>query len=123
MAVSQEQPDFIRVYPENVYIESIYREDQQTYYPPFAFQGVTARVFPLQAKKERLVAFCEEYLDLPPEIAEFQVVFPLVYLAVLNYGKMSSSNKAFGWVSQHEISFLVPLAQRKREQRGYKSES
>lgn len=87
--------------------------------PPARFEGVTARVFPLKANMARLRAFCDAYLnmDIPKTLVHFQPALPYVYLAALNYGKMSAEVANLGWVSQHEIAFLVPL-QRSREENG-----
>jgi hypothetical protein len=37
--------------------------------PPFTFQGVTCRAFPLRANMARLTKFCDDYLNngLPPD--------------------------------------------------------
>ncbi len=90
--------------------------------PPFVFRDVTARVFPVKANIARLQGFCNEYLnmDIPPRIAHFRPGVPYVYVTVLNYGKMSVESiraQNLGWVSQHEVIFLVPLT-RWREVRG-----
>ncbi|MBX3024567.1 hypothetical protein KF840_06620 [bacterium] len=82
--------------------------------PPFIFRGVTSRVFPLRANMSRLSAFCDQYLnmDIPPTIARFRPSLPYVYLMVLNYGSMSPASvraQNLGWVSQHEMTFTVPL--------------
>lgn len=87
--------------------------------PPARFEGVTARVFPLKANMARLRAFCDAYLNMniPKTVVHFQPALPYVYLAALNYGKMSAEVANLGWVSQHEIAFLVPL-ERSREENG-----
>lgn len=79
--------------------------------PPFTFQGVTARVFPLKANAARLTEFCDRYLnmDIPREFAYFVPAVPYVYLMVLNYGRMSVAAENLGWVSQHEVTFTVAL--------------
>ena len=75
----------------------------------FDFQGVTARVFPIKANMSRLSTFCEHYLnnELPASIAYFRPYMPFVYLMVLNYGRMA--DQTFGYVSQREVAFTVPL--------------
>lgn len=84
--------------------------------PPFDFSGVTARVFPLKANMYRLRAFCDSYLNIMPDtIAKFQPALPYVYLMVLDYGKMLPEITNLGWVSQHEVTFTVPLAWYRRE--------
>lgn len=79
--------------------------------PPVLFDGVTARVFPLKANMARLRAFCDQYLNMtiPKRIVHFQPALPFVYLAALHYGKMSAEVANLGWVSQHEVAFLIPL--------------
>jgi hypothetical protein len=59
--------------------------------PPFTFQGVTCRAFPLRANMARLTKFCDDCLNkgLPPNIAYFRPALPYVYLLVLNYGSMA----------------------------------
>jgi hypothetical protein len=90
--------------------------------PPFAFQGVTCRAFPLRANMARLTQFCNSYLnmDIPPEIVYFRPALPYVYLMVLNYGSMAPSAvqaQNFGWVAQNEVTFLVPLERWRRDTR------
>jgi hypothetical protein len=82
--------------------------------PPFVFRSVTSRVFPLKANIARLTGFCDQYLnmDIPPTIAHFRPSLPYVYLMVLNYGSMAAETvgaQNVGWVSQHEMTFTVPL--------------
>jgi hypothetical protein len=82
--------------------------------PPFAFQGVTCRVFPLRANIARLTQFCNDYInmDIPSDIVYFRPALPYVYLMVLNYGSMASSSthaQNFGWVAQNEVAFFVPV--------------
>ncbi len=82
--------------------------------PPFVFRAVTSRVFPLKANMARLSGFCDQYLnmDIPARIAHFRPSLPYVYLMVLNYGSMSAASveaQNLGWVSQHEMTFTVPL--------------
>jgi hypothetical protein len=78
--------------------------------PPFDFYGVTARVFPLKANMYRLREFCDSYLNIMPQtIAKFQPALPFVFLAVLDYGKMSAEKENLGWAAQNEVTFTVPL--------------
>lgn len=90
--------------------------------PPFSFREVTARVFPIKANIARLHGFCDYYLNMniPRRIAHFRPGLPYVYVMVLNYGKMSVESvraQNLGWVSQHEVTFTVPLTWW-REERG-----
>ena len=87
--------------------------------PPFSFHNVTARVFPLAANMTSLRTFCDSYLnmDIPPRIVRFQPFIPYVYLVVLDYGDMTVNVGHRFWVSQREVSFVVPL-ERYREEDG-----
>lgn len=87
--------------------------------PPFNFPGVTMRVFPLKADMYVLRAFCDKYLNVaPPEVAEFEPFAPFVYMIVLHYGKMSVEAANLGWISQHEVTFSVPLLWHRRRANG-----
>jgi hypothetical protein len=78
--------------------------------PPFEFDGVVMRVFPLRARLEQLQTFIDAYLNVaPPELAHFRVFLPYVYLMIINYGKMSVTAANLGWISQNEVAFSVPL--------------
>ena len=80
--------------------------------PPFCFDGTTTRVFPLRAHAHALQRLCDTYLNLFPEEVCFRPAAPYVLLALLNYGRMSYSTETaahYGWVSQNEVYFGVPL--------------
>ena len=78
--------------------------------PPFDFEGVSMRCFPLRAEMQVLSSFIDRFLNvMPPEIAHFRPMSPYVYLMILNYGQMSSEVGDSGWVSQNEVAFSVPL--------------
>lgn len=77
--------------------------------PPFDFQGVTMRVFPLKADFLTLAKFCDNYLNLAPEFACFRPSMSFVLLCIVNYGKMSLDAGNLGWTSQNELLFSVPL--------------
>ena len=80
--------------------------------PPFCFDGTTTRVFPLRAHMHTLQRLCDTYLNLFPEEVCFRPAAPYVLLALLNYGRMSYSTETaahYGWVSQNEAYFGVPL--------------
>ncbi len=88
--------------------------------PPFGMKNVTCRAFPLKANIAVLNSFCDAYLnmDVPPEIAHFRPTLPYVYLLALDYGAMSPEAievQNLGWVAQHELLFMVPLQQWRRE--------
>jgi len=82
--------------------------------PPFAFDGVIARTFPLRANLPALQRFCDCCLNWGDRSkAWFRPAAPYVYFCVLNYGRMQSTkaNEAhYGWVAQNEVFFAVPLA-------------
>ncbi|HEY0476728.1 MAG TPA: hypothetical protein VGD37_04345 [Kofleriaceae bacterium] len=80
--------------------------------PPFCFDGVTSRVFPLRAYAHALQRLCDTYLNLFPEVVYFRPAAPYVMLTLLNYGRMSYASETeahHGWVSQNEVYFGVPL--------------
>jgi hypothetical protein len=80
--------------------------------PPFSFDGVTSRVFPLRAYSHALQRLCDNYLNLFPDQVYFRPSVPYVLLTLLNYGRMSYSTETaahYGWVSQNEVYFGVPL--------------
>lgn len=81
-----------------------------------AFSDVTTRVFPLKASMNRLQDFCDNYLNFVDDDKGnrsphyFKPALPWVYFQVLNYGEMNTATKSLGWIAQHEVLFLVPLA-------------
>lgn len=78
--------------------------------PPFDFDGVTLRIFPLRANHYRLQRFVDRYLNrVPPQVARFRVPIPFAYLMLINYGKMSVDAANLGWISQLELLFCVPM--------------
>ena len=78
--------------------------------PPFAFEGLTARVFPLRARLASLQRFCNSYLNVvPPEVGRFRAVMPYVYLMMLDYGKLAVQVTNLGWIAQREIYFGLPV--------------
>jgi len=78
--------------------------------PPFEFEGVTMRVFPLRAKVEIIQRFVDAYLNIVPrEVGYFRAYLPYVFLDIINYGRMSAVAANLGWLAQREIAFSVPL--------------
>src|SRR5215468_5486529 len=76
--------------------------------PPFVFNGLSARVFPLRANLDTLQHLCDGYLNMvPPEAGFFRATVPYVYLSVLDYGQMSEAIMRGGWFSQTEVFFSV----------------
>ncbi len=84
--------------------------------PRLVLNSVTARVFPLKASMNQLQDFCDNYLNFMDEGRNnrpthyFKPAMPWVYCEVLNYGQMSTATQNRGWIAQHEVFFLVPLA-------------
>ena len=58
--------------------------------PPFVFQGVCARVFPLPASFARLEILCQRLFNIAPKIAIFRPALPLINLIIVNYGRMET---------------------------------
>lgn len=78
--------------------------------PPFPFEGMTARVFPLRAHLDSLRQFCDSYLNIiPPELGRFRPAAPYVFLQILNYGRMAVQAENLGWFAQREVVFNVPV--------------
>src|SRR5262249_39560893 len=80
-----------------------------------AFKSVTARVFPLKASMNQLQDFCDNYLNFVDDDKSnrpshySKPAMPWVFCEVLNYGEMSNEARSRGWISQHEVVFVVPL--------------
>jgi hypothetical protein len=78
--------------------------------PPFSFEGMTARVFPLRANLDSLQRLCDSYLNFgPAEAGRFRAVIPYAYLMMLDYGRLAVQAANVGWLSQREIFFCVPV--------------
>jgi hypothetical protein len=84
--------------------------------PPFDFERVTLRFFPLAAHPLTLQRFCDGYLNLAPQIAYFRAAMPFVLLSVVDYGRMSEGDGNVGWTSQNELVFSVPVEWYERRQ-------
>ena len=87
-------------------------EDPLAIVPPFTFNGLSARFFPLAANLDTMQQLCNSYLNfVPPEVGRFRVAAPFAYLAVLNYEKIAELSRAssVGWFAQVEMFFAVPL--------------
>lgn len=85
--------------------------------PPFSFDGVTTRIFPLRAHRHALQRLCDTYLNLFPDEIQFRPLAPYAILSLLNYGRMSYSTETaahYGWVAQNEVYFGVPLEWKRR---------
>ncbi len=77
--------------------------------PPFVFNGLSSRVFPLRASLDALQRFCNGYLNFVPEsFGRFRASLPYVFLSVLDYGQVGEAS-GLGWFSQVEVFFAVPL--------------
>jgi hypothetical protein len=58
--------------------------------PPFAFNGLSTRVFPLRANLDSLQQLVNGYLNVvPPEVGRFRASVPYVFLSMLDYGQIS----------------------------------
>jgi hypothetical protein len=78
--------------------------------PPFVFNGVSARIFPLRANLDALQQVCDGYLNIvPPEAGRFRVSLPYVFLMVLDYGQIAETVARTGWFAQIEVFFGVPV--------------
>lgn len=87
-----------------------YSESTLSTTPPFRFERVMTVVFPLRAKQESLQRFCDDYLNLiPPQLGYFRASIPYVHLMLLDYGKLAAPATNFGWFSQRELLFSIPL--------------
>lgn len=77
--------------------------------PPFVFNGLSSRVFPLRANMDALQRFCNAYLNIVPEsVGRFRASVPYVYLAMLDYGQIADGS-GIGWFAQVEVFFAVPV--------------
>lgn len=88
--------------------------------PPFDFDGVVSRIFPLRANIYRLQHFVDNYLNknLPPSVGEFRPATSHVMFMMINYGRMSSEVADVGWVAQNEVLFNIPLEWYKDGEKG-----
>ena len=78
--------------------------------PPYCFSGVTARIFPLRADLSKLRRFCDGYVNVFPDVAEFRPLDGFVELVVLDYPSITSVEQpAFATYGQTEVFFLVPV--------------
>ena len=87
-----------------------YANDPARSKPPFVFNNLSARVFPLRASLAALQHMCDSYLNfVPREVGRFRAVAPYVYLALLDYGQISEMVDSIGWFAQMEVYFGVPV--------------
>src|SRR5215472_9937127 len=78
--------------------------------PPFVFNGMSARVFPLRAHLGALQRVCDGYLNfVPPEAGYFRVPVPYVFMMILDYGQVAEAVARIGWFAQTEVFFMIPL--------------
>jgi len=78
--------------------------------PPFVFNGISARVFPLRASLDSLQQLCDGYLNfIPPGAGRFRAYMPYVFLMVLDYSQVSEAVTRVGWFAQFELFFSVPV--------------
>jgi hypothetical protein len=86
--------------------------------PPFEFQKVVLRNFPLNANFRTLTRFCDKYLNIADRFVHFRPAMPFVVLSIVNYGKMSREAGNLGWTSQNELLFAVPIEWYERDEHG-----
>ncbi|MEJ2273024.1 MAG: hypothetical protein P8Y01_00365, partial [Woeseiaceae bacterium] len=84
--------------------------------PPYSFDNVEFRVFPLLADKNKLQKICDRFInDVPaPHSLPFKIkpLQSLVLLDLLYYPKMTSTYKdqpKLGFSSQSESFFAIPV--------------
>jgi hypothetical protein len=78
--------------------------------PPFVFNNMSARIFPLRANLDALQHLCDGYLNIvPPEVGHFRASMPYVYLMVLDYGQVGEAVMRVGWFAQLEVFFSIPV--------------
>ena len=78
--------------------------------PPFVFNGMSSRVFPLRAHLGTLQRLCDGYMNfIPPQVGYFRVPLPYVFVMVLDYGQVAEAVARIGWFAQTEVFFLIPL--------------
>jgi hypothetical protein len=79
--------------------------------PPFRFQGVNCRVFPLRANMAQLTRFCEAFVNrgVPRDLVYFRPAMPIVFVQLIHYGRMAVQTDNYGWFSQRELVFSVPV--------------
>ncbi len=78
--------------------------------PPFYFENMTTRVFPLRSSIASLQNLLNRYLnDIPPEVGRFQALVPYTFLMMIDYGKLAAQAANLGWLAQREVMFAVPV--------------
>lgn len=83
--------------------------------PPYVFNNMSVRVFPLRASLAALQQLCDGYLNfVPPEVGYFRASAPYVMLMVLDYGQVSEAVSRVGWFSQLEVFFSIQVEWYKR---------
>lgn len=78
--------------------------------PPFYFEDMTTRVFPLRSSIASLQNLINRLInDIPPEVGRFQALAPYTFLMMIDYGKLAAQAANLGWLAQHEVMFAVPV--------------
>jgi hypothetical protein len=78
--------------------------------PPFVFNGMSARVFPLRAHLDTLQRVCDGFLNfVPPQAGYFRAPMPYVFMMVLDYGQVAEAVARVGWFAQVEVFFMIPV--------------
>jgi hypothetical protein len=90
---------------------------------PFRFSGTTIRVMPLLARRAKIDAYLDEYLNTPlaPAGERFCLWAPVidtelatVYLTATSFGDVTSGTNNVGDWADREMAFLIPV-KRERE--------
>jgi len=78
--------------------------------PPFLFNGMSARVFPLRAQLDTLQRVCDGLANfIPPQAGYFRAPMPYVFMMVLDYGQVAEAVARIGWFAQIEVFFMIPV--------------
>jgi hypothetical protein len=78
--------------------------------PPFLFNGMSARVFPLRAQLDTLQRVCDGLVNfIPPQAGYFRAPMPYVFMMVLDYGQVAEAIARIGWFAQIEVFFMIPV--------------
>lgn len=82
--------------------------------PPYRFQQLEIRSFPLRADPVRLQELVDRLNIAPPEVCEFRAVGDLAFMQLAVYPYLQSMVKPAGWFTENELSFNILVACGKR---------
>jgi hypothetical protein len=78
--------------------------------PPFVFNGMSTRVFPLRAQLDTLQRVCDGLVNfVPHQAGYFRAPMPYVFMMVLDYGQVTEAIARIGWFAQIEVFFMIPV--------------